>query len=438
MIRVACTKCQSLCLVEERHIGTPVRCSRCGEAFAARPAETRSARVSDPADSPDRQVSAPPDGGLRPEAPVCDWPDRQPSATDNKHVFTEEKPRPLSLERVPWALVDRLMPARPKQFLLAVALIALATWAVGWLLAPNKWEFLLSEEWQTQPFFLAAHFVSLRLFVTCYTRNFLAAAAHTTMPEGEAEERIKRILRFRGAAIAVLLAVPLCVRDAFYLHGDEYAAMAEYAYGDIGAIGWFLWLIWCVEWLLNTYIWVLLAGFCLHTLLTLRLYKFRASVEFVLHEKHYRPFLMMSAQGATVVLIFGVINAFYVWYAEGDLSDYVGLGITAGLLLLGFTPPWLQLKYNVEQEVDAEKARLQDKLVRSMRRRLEPDAGQGPATIQDLSERLDDALAILHTGYLERMHAELGRAEGRAILMRLLVPATTAAWTFVRPLLTGF
>jgi len=38
---------------------------------------------------------------------------------------------------------------------------------------------------------------------------------------------------------------------------------------------------------------------------------------------------------------------------------------------------------------------------------------------------------------LERLQQELGQAEGKAILLRLLAPATTVAWKFLRPLFLG-
>jgi hypothetical protein len=346
----------------------------------------------------------------------------------------EEVLRPLSLERVPWAWVDRLMPAKPVSFLLAVAAIGAGSWGLGLLLADNKDGFLASKEWQVQPFFLAVHFICLRLFVTCYTRNFLAGTAHTDMPEGEARRLIQQILGPPGGGLAVAIALPFCVRDWLYLFGPDYAKeRAPFAEGALGPVDWLLWLIWCAEWLLNAYIWVLLVGFLFVTMRTLRRYRFRSGIEVLLHEKHYRPFLMMSAQGASVVLFFGVVNAFYVWYAEGKVWDYIGLGITGLLLLLGFTPPWLQLKANIEHEVDRELYQLQAR-VAAMRKRAESPADAAAISNAELAARLEDALAFLRAQYLDRMNRELGRAEGKALLLKLLAPASTVAWKVIRPM----
>jgi hypothetical protein len=206
------------------------------------------------------------------------------------------------------------MPAQPVPYLIAVGGVAIGCWLVGFLLAGDKGGFLASHEWQVQPFFLATHFVCLRLFVTCYTRNFLAGSARLDMPEGEAVRRVKQILGPTGGAAALLIALPFCVSNFFYLRGEQFAAeAAEWGGAGLTPASLFLWLIWCTEWILNAYIWVLLVGFLYLTMRTLWGHRFRATIEVLLHEKHYRPFLMMSAQGASIVLFFAAVNGFYVW-----------------------------------------------------------------------------------------------------------------------------
>jgi hypothetical protein len=103
------------------------------------------------------------------------------------------------------------------------------------------------------------------------------------------------------------------------------------------------------------------------------------------------------------------------------------------LLLVGFGPPWLQLKAGVDRQVNDEMYAIQEQLLASARKRAE--TGPQPATVESLSARLDDALALLRSAHLDRMRNELGRAEGRAILLRLLAPASTIAWKFLRPFL---
>jgi hypothetical protein len=96
----------------------------------------------------------------------------------------------------------------------------------------------------------------------------------------------------------------------------------------------------------------------------------------------------------------------------------------------------MQLKSNVERAVDREMFRMQEKLVAGMRRQEEA-GGPAAATIVDLADRLDSALAVLRTMYLERMHRELGRAEGKALLLKLLAPASAVGWKILRPMVIG-
>src|SRR5262245_6594292 len=99
MIRVSCTKCRNLCHVDEQHAGALVGCTSCGEMFAARPVESwLSATTTDPVAAAAAIVGLdgePPPRGAEPAPRVSDL------------VFREEKAQPLSLERVPWAWVDR-------------------------------------------------------------------------------------------------------------------------------------------------------------------------------------------------------------------------------------------------------------------------------------------------------------------------------------------
>jgi hypothetical protein len=352
----------------------------------------------------------------------------------------EEKMPKLSLERVAWARVDRFMPARPKPFLLAVVGIVTACWLIGLMLAPNKLGFLASREWQFQPLFLGTHFVCLRLFVTCYTRNFLAGAARMDVSPEAIVHLIKELLGPLGGFAAVFLAMPFClfnyvdtlVSDSFATESAVWGAMTPHA-----PVNMFLFAIWCLEWVLNAYIWVLILGFLALTIHTLWYHKFRASIDVMLHEKHYRPFLIMSAEGATIVLFFGAINAAYVWYTHGDVYDYIGLAITGGLLLVGFGPPWMQLKSKVEYMVNQELFRLEEKLVTAMCAHDLAKKDPGALTMVDVADRLDSALALLRVNYLERMHRDLGRAEGRAVLLKLLAPASAIGWRVIRTLFLG-
>jgi hypothetical protein len=391
--------------------------------------------------------------------------------------------RPLTLEgglRLAW--IDRVLPTRPAPFLLVVAGVSAACWVLGFLLATDKQQFLADREWKAQLIYLPIHFITLRLFVSLYTKNFLAGLGHMDIPLPVAFRRMRLVLGPLGLT-SLLLAAPLAWRDFTELDGEKYrdqlvgpivepiapAATNTPSASDVlpvvggkrhpappipedtpagdkkapvvehrvGAADLLMWGIWSVEWVINAYIWVLLLGFLAITMETLRGYRFRDPVEVVLHEKQYRPFLMMSGQGASIVLVFGLANAAYVWYADGTITDYIGLGVTIVLLLVGFGPPWLQIKSNVERVVNAEVFRLREALIAAHKRSAMPLANN-EATAADSPQRLDEALMMLRIDYLDRLHRELGRNEGAILLLKLLAPASGILFKLVRPFLIGF
>jgi hypothetical protein len=387
-------------------------------------------------------------------------------------VTAEEPMRPLTLEGgPPLAWIDRVLPSRPHWFLLVVVGLSVGCWLLGYLLAADRAKFLQTREWYAQLVYLPAHFIALRLFVTLYTRNFMAGVRHLNVPLDLAWRGMRWILGPVGL-LALVLAAPLCARDFFELDGDKYrdslvgpikagpsAAPAPDAEGiffgwpedtqpltqeevlaeghllgpenTVGAADRLMWIIWCVEWIINAYIWVLLLGFLALTMHILRNYTFRDPVEVVLHQKQYRPFLLMSGQGASIVLGFAAVNALYVWFAQGTITDYIGITVTIALLVLGFCPPWLQIKSSVEKVVHGEVYRLREGLIAEHRHQALL-AKQGVLTGLDLNARVSEALVILRIDYLERLSQQLGRNEGVTLLLKLLAPLATVGWRFVR------
>ena len=337
----------------------------------------------------------------------------------------EELGPPMSLEGEGRALIDRVLPRRPRNFLLAVAGLAVGCWLLGLALTPDAYAFLVSPEWQLQPLYLAAHFITLRLFATMFTRNFMAGVAHLDLPPSQARHGVWLVLGPVGALVALVLAAPFCIYDyrALFVSGAKSGSGLGHAVDQL------LYAIWCVEWFLIAFIWVQLLGFLLLTRWAIREHRFRSPIEVVLHEKQYRPFLQMSVQGATIVLGFFIVNVAYTWYAGAEISDYIGVGVTLVLLVFGFVPPWMQLTAKVDRIVSEEMSSLRQRLAETGVHGEPLTAAPGQAqTVRELEQRLDEALVMLRISYLERLFRDLGQIEATNILVKVLVPAATLGY----------
>jgi hypothetical protein len=297
---------------------------------------------------------------------------------------------------------------------------------VGFAITPNMPRFLQSKEWHIQPFYLAAHLIALRLFVRLFVEKYAAGAAQLDMPPEAVATGIRRVLGLPGGLLAIAIALPFCVLDYRYLVSANYETLS----GDQTryAIDYVMWGIWCAEWLLNAFIWVALAGFLALSYRALRVYRFRAPIDVVVQQKLYRPFLQMSSQGATIVLGFACATALYIWYAGGAAADFLGLGVTGVLLVVGFVPSWLLLNAKVSRTVREEIEALRRNLPAAMTGVKAPGTGAEAARARTVDERLDEVVAMMRAWHLERLELDLGRKEAQALMVRLAAPAVTAGW----------
>ena len=333
-----------------------------------------------------------------------------------------EAPRPAT--ETARTLLDRVLLGRPATFYALALSISVACWVLGLALAPSKQRFLQSSEWHVQPFYLAAHLIALRLFVQLFVRKYAAGAAHLDIAPEKVANGIRRALGPRAWLSAAAIALPFTILDYRYLVSDRYEKLSEDQ--QLYAIDYVMWGIWCTEWLLNALIWVALVGFLMMGYRALRGCRFRAPIATVVQERLYRPFLQMSSQGATIALGFACVTGFYIWYAGGAISDFIGLGVTGVLLVVGFVPLWLQLNAKVRRSIGEE--------IEVLRRHLPSPLrggsvlGAGAVQARTVEERLDEVVALLRAWHLERLQLDLGRAEAQALAVRLAAPAATAGW----------
>jgi len=197
-----------------------------------------------------------------------------------------------------------------------------------------------------------------------------------------------------------------------------------------------MWGVWAVEWFLNAFIWVVLLGFLVNTWWVVSNHPFRAPIEIVLHDRQYKPFLQMGAQGSSIVLAFTIVTIAYIWYTGGESTDYVGLGITAVMLVMGFLPSWLVLRRKVHRAIEDETLAMRRQLLRNLDLAEAESSGALLAGVtsgkRSLEHRLDAAVAILRISYLESRHRSLGASEARAVLIRMLAPAASVGWQIAK------
>ncbi len=333
--------------------------------------------------------------------------------------------------------IDRVLPRRlGGTFGLALA-IAIGLWLLGLSIAPSIPAFLGSREWQFQPLYFAAHIIALRLFILVYARGFVRGVAYLDVPESSVRTLVHRVLGFPGVVAALLIALPFATFDFIYLFSTRYERLGG---PDVVApIDYLMWVVWSIEWFLNAFIWVVLLGFLIKNAWVIQTYRFRAPIEIVLHDRQYKPFLQMSSQGASIVLVFTVMTVVYITYTGGELTDYVGLGITASLLVVGFLPPWALLKAKVRRSVDEETLAMRQRLIRNLEQaETEMTAASvhghssGGVEVRSLEHRLDAAVSILRISYLENRNQNLGTTEARAVMVRMLAPAASIVWQLSR------
>ena len=338
----------------------------------------------------------------------------------------------LSLDGITLSPIDRVFPRQPTQFLMLVATISIGTWIAGYALATNKQHFLTSPEWLFQPFYLASHLITLRLFINVYTLNYAAGISQLDVSRLYALRGIRPILGPYGALAAFVIALPFCFYDFKYLFSDRYQRMGRDEI--VRAADYLMWTVWSLEWFINALIWVLLVGFMLKNCTTIARFPFRKPIDTVLNAKLYRPFLQMSAQGATVVLAFSLFTVLYLYYTGGELTDYTGLGITVALLVICFVPPWMVLRSKVDKAVHErmETLRIGAGLgVGVSAAQVAFEAREAVDGARSLEERLDEVLALVRIEHLNSLYGNLGQTEAKAIMIRLLAPALTIGWQVV-------
>ncbi|MFM2422059.1 MAG: hypothetical protein RL291_589 [Pseudomonadota bacterium] len=344
----------------------------------------------------------------------------------------DELPAPrLSLES-PFRSQDSLLPRSGVAYLAFVALVSALLWGLGFVLASDRARLIAAPEWRWQPFYLAIHFIVLRLFLNAYMLNYRQGVHHFDMDPEQAVMGLRKATGWFGRIAAVVIAAPFALLDYRYMTSGRYDTLA--GAGKVETADLIMWGIWSLEWLINAFIWIVVIGFAVKNAWVIRRFNFKAPIETVVHAKHYRPFLRMSGQGATILFGFALATIVYIALTGGELQDYLGLFLTMVLVVISFFVPFTLLRAKVAREMRRETWRLRQAVTQA----LGPTAAAGgalgvstqaiPQTIEGVNQRLDNALILLRLQHLDQIRVDLGGTEARQLAVRIAAPFITIAW----------
>ena len=309
--------------------------------------------------------------------------------------------------------------------------LGLVVWCIGLLLANDKLLFWNSKEWHIQPLYFAGHLFTVWMFVLPFTKLFNKALAEM---EGTKEKFLSLQTTFlgpKGIFFGFLLSLPFQLLTLHGFYSGNYDKYFLESTESISPVDIYIVFIWSLEWFINGYIWFILIAFILLTISAVKPCTFIGEIEQILMRETYKPFLLLIVQGSTSCVFFCLMTSFYVWYSEGDIYDFIGLGLTVLLLVGGFTPPWIMLHNKLYGEIDKKANIFCDRLVLL-------DHQLSKNLIEHSPEVFSEEVALIHrVGFLDKFKLELGQKQGRSVVLRLLVPFGTMIWQFLKPFFLG-
>lgn len=308
--------------------------------------------------------------------------------------------------------------------------ISLAIWLIGLAIATDKNAFKESREWHVQPLLFAGHLFTAWMFVLPFTKLFHRALSAMEGPKEKIKNWTTLVLGPKGLIGAMLLSLPFQYMVINSYSKGEYDKFFIETESNLSLVDLWMMIVWGIEWIINGYIWFILIGFIGLTISAMKLCTFIGSIEEVLIHERYKPFLLLIVQGSSSCLFFCLVNSFYVWYAEGDISDFIGLGMTISLLVGGFAPPWLMLRKKLEKEIQDRYLALGTKLIEIDHQFLANEGTPDNVFFQE-------SAIISRINFLDRLKMEFGQKEGRSVILRLLIPTATMGWKFLKPFFIG-
>lgn len=348
--------------------------------------------------------------------------------------------------------LDRALPGGVGRYFLAAYVICTIVWLLGLTtrlvtlgfenFGSVAWNYLFDRQWQLTPLLLFLHFLSLRLFKGIYSRNFDKAFTHLDVTKDELAGYKRWFLGRRVNFFALAIAAPFVVYETFFFFtepdffaqvlgpGSPYPARAA-ATGNAEA--WWLLTIWTFEWWMYGYYCYLMLTGSIVVRRILKKHDFVDGVDLVLTERQYRPLFNVTAQTGSLVFVYGLIYAGYVFYTKGSVSDIAGLIVLVVLLAASFAVTWSGVRGELRGNVSAAVKALECSY-REARGKLGTmkDVPGIEDDLQRIQVQLKMTLALQQMDYLQTKYESLGRKEFLGLVFKMLAPVGTVMARVIR------
>lgn len=253
------------------------------------------------------------------------------------------------------------LPSSPRNFFLCAIGLSLLLRAMAYLLSGAPAAISASHDWTYHAFWLPLHLLLARYSTVVFSRNVSAcldASRETVKPRLQA--RVRQVTSLKGWLVGCLLVAPFIVLDGYA--GIDYVR-SHFAEQRQAAV--LIPLIWLVEWLATAQIWLYVLGAIVVNAIALSERNLMHRHEEILIGGRIRAPLQSGVESAFITLVYGLTTIGYVWYADGQLSDYMVLGISTVLVLVCFFSALIQMKAVLRRSLNDDLLEYEQAVLRS-------------------------------------------------------------------------
>jgi hypothetical protein len=313
---------------------------------------------------------------------------------------------PASLLFKPAIIRNDLLPSSAKSFMFFAVGMSFLFRAAAYFLSSDPKAITASHDWTYHAFWLPLHLLLARYSAVVFSKNVQAcldASRESVKPELLA--RVRSVTSFKGWLVGCLLVAPFIFLDAYA--GIDYVRSNVETQRHAAIL---IPLIWLIEWLATAQIWLYVLGAITTNTIALSNRNLMHRHEEILIGGAVRAPLQSGVESAFITLVYGLSTIGYVWYADGQLSDYMVLGISTVLVLVCFFAALVQMKGVLRRSLDSELLAWQQ-VVLSSRAAMAAKAEHRNVPYADFKE----AVAMV----FERKVARNNKLEEHLRLMRL-------------------